>query len=76
MKSENYLKLSTGFAFLLSFFLSFYSMPLTVTVQLLSRVQVFATLWTVCSPPGSPVHGILQARMLEWVAISSSRGSS
>ena len=35
----------------------------------------FATLWT-CSPPGSPVHGILQARILEWVAISSSRGSS
>ena len=29
-----------------------------------------------CSPPGSPVHGILQARILEWVAISSSRGSS
>ena len=29
-----------------------------------------------CSPPGSPVHGLLQARMLEWVAISFSRGSS
>ena len=29
-----------------------------------------------CSPPGSPVHGILQARVLEWVAISFSRGSS
>ena len=29
-----------------------------------------------CSPPGSSVHGILQARRLEWVAISSSRGSS
>ena len=28
------------------------------------------------SPPGSPVPGILQARTLEWVAISSSRGSS
>ena len=27
-----------------------------------------------CSPPGSSVHGILQARMLEWVAISFSRG--
>ena len=27
-----------------------------------------------CSPPGSSVHGILQARTLEWVAISSSRG--
>ena len=29
-----------------------------------------------CSPPGSSVHGILQARILEWVAMSSSRGSS
>ncbi|XDA73905.1 hypothetical protein R6Z07F_004125 [Ovis aries] len=29
-----------------------------------------------CSPPGSSVHGILLARILEWVAISSSRGSS
>ena len=28
------------------------------------------------SPPGSSVHRILQARVLEWVAISSSRGSS
>ena len=28
------------------------------------------------SLPGSYVHGIFQARMLEWVAISSSRGSS
>ena len=26
-----------------------------------------------CSPPGSSVHGIFQARILEWVAISSSR---
>ena len=29
-----------------------------------------------CSPPGSSLHGILQARVLEWVAISFSRGSS
>ena len=29
-----------------------------------------------CSPPGSSVHGILQARMPEWVASSFSRGSS
>ena len=28
-----------------------------------------------CSPPGSSVHEILQARILEWVAISFSRGS-
>ena len=29
-----------------------------------------------CSLPGSSVHGILQARILEWVAIPFSRGSS
>ena len=29
-----------------------------------------------CSPPGSSVHGILQARVLEWVAMPPSRGSS
>ena len=28
------------------------------------------------SPPGSSIHGILQARILEWVSISFSRGSS
>ena len=30
----------------------------------------------VCSPPRSSVYGILQARILEWIAISFSRGSS
>ena len=30
----------------------------------------------VCSPPGSSVHGILQARIPEWVASPFSRGSS
>ena len=29
-----------------------------------------------CSPPGTVVHGILQARTLEWVAISYAKGSS
>ena len=29
-----------------------------------------------CSPPGSSFHRIFQAKILEWVAISSSRGSS
>ena len=29
-----------------------------------------------CSPPDSSVHGILQARILEWIAMPSSRGSS
>ena len=29
-----------------------------------------------CSPPGFSVHGVLQARILEWVAVPFSRGSS
>ena len=47
-----------------------------VKVKLLSRVRLFATRGLYCSPPNSSVHGILQARILEWVAISFSRGSS
>ena len=41
-------------------------------------VQSFPTLCDPldCSLPGSSVHGILQARILEWVAIFISRGSS
>ena len=31
---------------------------------------------TDCSPPGSSIHGLFQARILEWVAISFSRGYS
>ena len=38
-----------------------------VCVKLLSHVRLFAT------PPGPSVHGILQARSLEWVAISVSK---
>ena len=41
-----------------------------------SVVSDSATTWTIYSPPGSSIHGILQARILEWVAIFSSRGSS
>ena len=39
-------------------------------VKLLSRVQLCDPM--DCSPPGCPVHGIFQARVLEWVAIASS----
>ena len=39
-----------------------------------SHVQLFATL--DCSPPCSSVHGFLQARILECVAMPSSKGSS
>ena len=53
-------------------------------VELISKLTVclvtqsYPTLWDPldCSPPGSSVHWISQARILEWVAISFSRGSS
>ena len=45
------------------------------------HVQSLQSCLTHCSPmdcslPGSSVHGILQTRILEWVAMPSSRGSS
>ena len=45
------------------------------------RSEVAQSCQTLCDPvdctlPGSSVHGILQARILEWVIISFSRGSS
>ena len=45
-----------------------------VKVKSLSRVRLCDPM--DCSLPGSSVHGVLQARILEWVAISLSRGSS
>ena len=42
--------------------------------KLLSQIQLCDPM--ECSPPGSSVHGILQARILEWEAIPSSRGFS
>ena len=49
----------------------------------LCMLSCFSCVWLFadsdpkdCSLPGSSVHGILQARILEWVAISSSRASS
>ena len=46
-----------------------------------SESEVAQSCLTLCDPmdcslPGSFLHGILQARVLEWVAISFSRGSS
>ena len=50
---------------------SIYNMKMLVTQSCLTLCDHMD-----CSPPGSSVHGILQARILEWVANSSSRGSS
>ena len=47
-------------------------------VCVLSRFSCVWLVVTLCivAPPGSSVHGILQARTLEWVAMPSSKGSS
>ena len=47
----------------------------SATMCALSRAQLFATPFEL-RPPGSSVHGMFQARILEWVAISYSRGPS
>ena len=44
-----------------------------VCMCMLNRVQLFNPM--DCSQPGFSAHGVLQARILVWVAISSSRGS-
>ena len=48
-------------------------MSLRVCVLSLHSFWLITTLWILTD---SPVHGILQARILEWVATLSSRGSS
>ena len=45
-----------------------------VCMRALSHVQLCDPM--DCSPPGSLVNGIFQARILEWVAVSFSRGST
>ena len=47
-----------------------------VSIQLHMCILVTQLYPTSCDPPGSSVHGISQAGILEWVAISFSRGSS
>ena len=50
--------------------------PQFCSVQPLSRVRLFATPMDCYSPSDSSVHGILQARILKWIAILFSRRSS
>ena len=68
----------------LGFIFPFWSLSLSLFFSCISRIDyvcVSHSVGSLCnpmgySPPGSSVHGILQARILEWVAISFSRGSS
>ena len=54
---------------------------LQIYIHMKVKMLVIQLCWTLadpmnCSPPDSPIHGILQTKILEWVAISFSRGSS
>ena len=57
------------------FYYVFVYMSMHVYVWSLNHVRLFCNP-KECGPPGSSVHGISQARIMEWVAISLSRGSS
>ena len=56
----------------------YYMLPTYSIVETVLVAQSCPTLCdpTDCSPPGSSVHGILQAGILKWIAIPFSRGSS
>ena len=56
----------------------FFSYPIFYVCMCVLVTQSCLTLFDLmnCSPPDSSVHGILQPRILEWVAIPFSRGSS
>ena len=56
-------------------------MPFTQDAAAAAAAKLLQSCLTLCdpidsSPAGSPIPGILQARILEWVAISFFRGSS
>ena len=50
--------------------------PAVSLLCLYPEVKVAQSCPTLCNPKGYTVHGILQARILEWVAFPFSRGSS
>ena len=58
-----------------------FSLPVLSTTHVLVPQSFLSQCPTLCDPmhcrpPGTSVHGILQARILQWVAMPSSRGSS
>ena len=70
-----------GLAFLLSHLIFTEILQLTIGQRKLMKVLVAQSCLTLrnpmdCSPPDSSVHGILQARILEWGAIPFSRDFS
>ena len=79
---EDMITISSSRLFLFIGKIRFMIMPVCVCVCvcmcacMISHVWLFVNPWTVCGPPGSSVHGIFQARILKWITVSYSRGSS
>ena len=72
---------SLSLSFIFIFFYLYLSLSFYLYLLYLLKVKVPQSCLTLydlmdCSPPGSSVHGSFQARILEWVAIPFSRGSS
>jgi len=66
---------------MLEFFFQIFKTHLIFAINLVSESEVTQSCPTLCDPmdcslPGSSVHEIFQAIVLEWIAISFSRGSS
>ena len=61
-----------------AYLLPYYENALGWVTKMIVHAQLCLTLCDSmdCSPPGSSVHGIFLARILKWVAIPSSKGSS
>ena len=61
--------------------LTFFKIPILTSIRVCVCVLVAQSYMTLCdtmdcSPTGFSVHGIIQARILEWIAISFPRGTS
>ena len=54
----------------------FPTLTTTITYKWVVKVRVAQSCPTLCDPTDHTVYGILRARILEWVAIPVSRGSS
>ena len=53
-----------------------FSLPIRFILDIEVKVKVVQSYPTLCEPMDYTVHGILQARMLEWVPFPFARGSS
>ena len=76
-RGSSWLRSRTGVSCIAGgFFTSWATWEALLLLLLLSCLSLVQFFVTPCNPSGSSVHGILQARILEWVAMPSSKGSS